>query len=807
MIDQKHQFENTQLPEEEGVDIKKYFFLILKHWWWFAITLFISVTIAYMVNRYSQEVFSNSCTLIIGEPETRAGTVESMLDELSRIRGKKRKAVVENEISILKSHKMSRLALEELDFDIEYVGVGRRGIAETRLYNKCPFIVKLDSSTPTQKGYPITILILNKDKYKLVMEEPFNLDTTLQFGSKFCFKSFNFTIELRNKELFQENEWTNNKIYFRVFDLNNLANSYSKNIFVEVNAEKGSILTLSSKGYVKEQIANYLNKLTEVYIRSNLNEKNKTSENTIEFIDNQLNGIIDSLQVTGKRLQSFRSTNKVINLSQEGTFLFEKMQDMQSEKAALDINSRYYSYLLEYIDERKDYSDVIAPSVIGIQDHLLSTLVAQLNELNLERRNLNLSVVENSPQVSLINNQILNTRDALYENLKSLVEGNKISMAELDQRIAEIEVEVQKLPGTERQLIDIEREFAINDQIYTFLLEKRAEAGITLASNISDHKMLDVSRPGNAVSIKPSTRKNYFFAIFVGVGLPFLIIIIIDILNTKIIDRKYLEAHLRVPVVGNIGHNFEGTELPVNENPRSSLSESFRSLRTNLQYILSKPEDKVIAISSAVSGEGKTFTSVNLACILAMTGKKTLIVNLDLRRPKVHKVFNLENKEGVSTYLIGMNSFDEVLSESNIQNLTVVTSGPIPPNPSELISSNKMKEFIKKSREEFDVVILDTPPIGIVSDCLSIQEVIDSFLYVIRHSYSDKQVIKLINDVSEKQIVRNAGIVVNDIQAKGYEGYSYKYGYTYNYSNNYYENEYKQESIINKVKDIIFNKK
>jgi capsular exopolysaccharide synthesis family protein len=800
-MDIQQQNNNIQLPEEEGIDIKKYIFLILSHWWWFAIVLFVSVTIAYMINRYSQEVYSANCSLIIGEQQSTSGSVESLLDELSRIRGNKRKAVVENEITILKSYKMTRLALEELDFNITYTAVGRRNIAESQLYKSCPFIVIPDSATRLLGTGRVDITVLSKDKYRLSIGE--NIEKTLQFGELFKTDNLGLTLKLRDPDNYQFDKQYSNKYFFVVNNINSLALSYSRELGVEVNDEKGSILTLSITGYVPQQIADYLNKLSEVYIRSNLEEKNITSENTIKFIDEQLSGIIDSLETTGLQLQNFRSSNKVIDLSKEGNFLLDQLQSLHSEKVVLDLNEKYYKYLLEYIQEKTDFSDVVAPSVVGIQDQLLNSLVQSLNQLNLQKRTLDYSLQDNSPQNEQIINQISNTRNALQENLENLVKNNALAQGSISERLVKINTEVQKLPATERQLINIQRKFTINDQIYTFLLQKRAEAGITKASNRSDHKLLDIARSENAALVKPKVSMNYMLALALGGGLPLMLLLIIDFFNTKITDRRYLEANLRVPIVGNIGHKEEGGELLVNEKPGSSMAESFRALRTNLQYILKDPEAKVIAVSSAVSGEGKTFCSINLAGIFAMAGRKTLLVNLDLRRPKIHRVFNLSNEQGMSTCLIGKNSYDEVIRPTNINNLFVATSGPIPPNPAELIDSDRMKTFIDEAKKNFDFIIIDTPPVAIVSDTMTLKDLIDAFIFVIRHNYSDRQVIDLINHVAKAKMIKNPGVVINDIEVKGYYGYSYRYdygyGYSYSYRHDYYTDEDKAESLLKRL--------
>jgi len=787
------------LPEEEGIDIKKYIYLILSHWWWFGIFIFVSLTIAYLINRYSQEVYSVSCSLIVGEEQSGAGTIEGVLDELSRLRNKKRKAVVENEISILKSYKMARLALEELDFHITYTAVGRRGIAESQLYTKCPFIVEYDTSEVNLVGYPIDIFILSDKEYRILINDQFDINKIMQFGEKFEHEFFNFTLRLRNprQSVFQAN--SSNKFYFTFNNINSLSKSYQNTLNAEVNDEKGTVITLTLNGFVNTKLANYLNKLMEVYIRANLEEKNIASENTIQFIDEQLGGVVDSLESTGLRLQQFRTSHKVIDLSKEGSFLFEKMQELQSEKAIYDIKTNYYNYLLGYINNKKATGDLVAPSVVSIQDNLLNSIVAEINELNFQKRQIEFSVSEGSPQLALINSQIDNAKETLKENLRSLIEANRIALENLNSRIAKIEREVQKLPGTERQMIDIQRKFTINDQIYTFLLEKRAEAGITRASNTSDHKILDIARPENATMIKPRISINYMIGLLGGAGIPLVLLLLVEFFNTKITDRKYLEANLKAPIIGNIGHNEGGTELPVTENPRSSLTESFRALRTNLQYLLKEEKTGVIAVTSAVSGEGKTFCSVNLAAIVAMSGKKTLLISLDLRKPKIHKIFNLENQEGVSTYLIGKSDHNSIVHKTNINNLFVTTSGPIPPNPAELLSTEKMGSFIQKAKKDFEYIIIDTPPIAIVTDTLVLKDFLDSLIFVVRHNYSDRQVVELANSMYEKHLIKSLGVVVNDIQLKGYYGYSYRYGYGYGYGYSYsYREAYYDEEKTSK---------
>ena len=413
----------------------------------------------------------------------------------------------------------------------------------------------------------------------------------------------------------------------------------------------------------------------------------------------------------------------------------------------------------------------------------------------------------------LINDQINRVRNTLLENVSNLIETNKIGLDNINERMNRIEKDMQKLPFTERQLINIQRDFNINDQIYTFLLEKRAEAGISKASNTADHRILDIARPENAKMIKPKISMNYIMALALGGLIPLLLIILLEYFNIKIIARKDIEQNTNVPILGSIGHNDKESELAVFENPKSALSESFRSLRANLQYMLKGKEQKVLSITSTISGEGKTFCAVNLATIMALAGKKTLLLSLDLRRPKLHRVFNIENATGLSTYLIEQNKASEIIHSSSIENLFIANAGPIPPNPAELVGSEGMVKFMEKMKKEFDYVVIDTPPVAIVTDALLLKNQVDIYIFVIRHGYSTKNMLQLIDDLYNKKDMKNIAILVNDVHAKGYYGYGYRYGYGYDYGygygygygyhdKDYYQEDNEKEGFRKRIRNI-----
>jgi capsular exopolysaccharide synthesis family protein len=542
--------------------------------------------------------------------------------------------------------------------------------------------------------------------------------------------------------------------------------------------------------------ADYINKLMEVYIRTGLEEKNQTAINTINFIDEQLAMVVDSLNQAESKMQTFKTRSKMMEVSEEGQFLFTKVTDLEKSRAAMEVELRYYEYLQNYLDSKNDFSTVIAPSFIGISEGPLALSLNELVELYKERKTLMLTATTNNPAISVIDEKIQSSIDALRENLSEAVKITNDNMKELSYRMQAIEADMVQLPSTERKLLNIQRNYKLNDQIYNFLLQKRADAAIARASAVADNKILDIARYENSPMITPKISRNRMIGLLLGLLIPVGILFMIEFFNPIITDPNDIKKQTHTPLIGTIGHNTRDSEIPVFANPQSAIAESFRGLRTNLQYFLREKDQKVICITSTISGEGKTFTSINLAAIIAQAGKKTLLVSLDLRKPKIHKVFNMENRIGLSNYLIDKVEYKDIITGTNINNLFVTMAGPVPPNPAELISTPRMEEFIKQASLDFDIIILDTPPMAIVTDAMLLSRFAHANLFVVRANYSSTDVLKLVEELNEKDEIKHLGIVLNDIKFHAFlagKNYTYKYGYSYGYGyrrgQGYYEED------------------
>lgn len=765
------------IKEEDGLDIKRYLSLFLSNWYWFAISLFISLGIAYGINRWSEEVYTVSSSLLIKDEES-TGELRSAEQFIPGGGIFSSRQNLRNEIGVLKSFSLNYDVIMELpEFWVTYTGVGKRGIAEQKQYKNTPFKVVFDSLNLQRKGQRIDIKVESTNEFIITIGE--TVESRMKFGEIYQDQYYDFSIVSMNGYRFDSDK--SNKYYFSFESPEALANRYRSRLSVSPIDEEASLVTLSTTGFSVQQEADYLNKLMEVYIKKGLELKNTTADNTIGFIDDQLNFISDSLQEAESRLEAFRLNNELMDLSSEALLLQSQIERFENERFNLEFESKYYNYLLEYIISKESSGEIVSPSLVGINDPTLNRLVNELASLQKQKKQISFSLRQELPAVNLLESQIEETSIFLRENVENNLGNLNALIIDVDNRIALVEKEIRTLPEKERQLVNIQRSFDLNNTVYNYLLEKRAEAGIAKASNVPDNRTIDPAYAFNSSRIAPKERQNIMMALILGLLFPVGLLVVLDLLNNKIIDRRDIEKATDIPLIGFIGHNEVKSEIPVIDSPGSTLAESFRSIRTRLKYFSGVDGSKVIAITSTVSGEGKTFISANIAAISAMLGKKVLLIGLDLRKPKLHRLVEMDNGIGLSSYFIGENEFTEIIFKTKIDNLFFCPSGPIPPNPAELIDSDKMIKFFKKAREEYDFIFVDTPPVAIVTDTLLLAAHIDINLFVVRQRYSSKATLELINDLKNQGELKNLAILVNDINLSGYYGYGLRYGNTLGY--------------------------
>lgn len=762
--------------EDDSLEFRRYLSLFLSNWYWFALALILALMLAYGINTYSEKVYTVTASLLINEERSADMTgIDKLIPGGDMFRSRQN---LQNEMGILKSFSVNyRTMLELPEFNVTIIGVGRRGIAQNRHYKSAPFIVLYDSLNNERANLRIFLKITSDDTYTLDINGTGLSKKEWRFGERFSEAGFDFTIIKREPANFRYDENMSNRYIFWFNRPEQLANNYRSRLSISPVNEEATLVTLAVSGFAPLQEADYLNKLMEVYNRQGLDYKNETAENAIRFIDSQLKLIADSLSRAEENLEEFRQANRLIDLSAEGSSIKSRLEGFSREKITAELQKQYYEYLLKYISGRSGTGEVVSPAIMGITDQMLTGLVEEYSNLQNNRKQLGFNVSGSQPAIALIDSRIGYVRSAIEENVKNNIANVERTISDIDRRIAEVEKELNRLPGTERKLINIQRGFDLNNTVYTYMLEKRSEAAIAKASNVPGNRIIDRAGASGITLVKPKARRNYIFALMFGFLVPGLYIFLIDLLHNKIFDRRDIEKGTTVPIIGFIGHNSYNTEIPVIEKPGSSLAESFRTLRTNLKYFLGGEGKGVISVTSTISGEGKTFMSLNLAAVLASSGKKTLLVSMDMRRPRVERLIGIRSDEGLSTFLSGQSSYDNILMNTQTENLFLVPAGPVPPNPSELLDSERMREFIERAKKEFTYIVLDTPPVGVVSDALVTGVYTDVNIFIIRQRFSFKSTLEMIQSLYEKQEMKNLAIAVNDIHISGYYGYGLRYGY------------------------------
>ncbi|MBN3518760.1 polysaccharide biosynthesis tyrosine autokinase [Algoriphagus lutimaris] len=811
MIDGKVDISKFQ-EEVKPIDIKYYLIKYSRYWPLYVTSIFLGLIIAFLFHRYSVEEYEVQGSILIKQnssPEMR------ILDRSNIFSGAYN---LENDILMLTSKNLAADAISKLHLNVTYYA--STNIKEVELYDQSPIYVEVDQAFPQMELGEITFTMVSDEEFVLTREEsgffdfldakaagPMDeaiLNRTFRFEEDIISDKSHFKIH-KKKRL-----EAGDKLSFVVHNSVNVIEDYARAISVQPINSYGTVLQVTMVTKVVEKGRDYVNALMDSYIDYNLKEKNLMTENTLKFLDEQLFIVEDSLKAVERKILNFKVENKLMDVNSEFGGVLGNMQSLEDQVQNIDFQLQYYQSLQQYLIEKgKDYSDILAPSLVGIDDGVLNGLVSSLISVSLDRRKLLALVNENHPSVTELDEQITKLRENIFENIDNLV-ANTVKRKEQALAMLEDEdVEFSKLPQAESQFMGLNREFKLRENLYNYLLEKRAEAGIARASNISDNSVLDYARRGNLIF--PKKPQNYGLAFGLGLFIPLAILLGYHYLNNKIVDQVQLKNVLRIPLLGTIGYSTKDTNLLVQDHPKSMVSESFRSLRSALFYIASEKKCKKILVTSSVSGEGKTFVSINLASAIALSGKKTLLLGLDLRRPKISEYLGVYNQTGLSNYLVDKASKEEIIVKTAFEDLYVVPSGPVPPNPAELLLKDKMTDLLNSFDGEFDVVVMDTPPIGLVSETMDLMRFSDVNLYIVRQDYTHKRYLLMINDLYANDQVDNIYAVFNGLKAGvdvyDFGGYNYGYGYNYSYmkkneySGSYYDQEDKkpQSDWLNKL--------
>lgn len=752
-----------------GLDLVVILPLIFKYWYWFVLSIIAALFCSFLYVRHTMPVYRTTATILINEAEARPVVDNSEILQGLGLPGGLRN--LQNQIMIIKSRDLTEKTLTALDFEVEYYIKTIRN--KLPIYPEEPIrVIANDENTfPRDTEFTLTFLGNNKFIVEARIAE-FLLNETVSFGDTIMLPRGSFQVECWNEKWIQDN----NKISFVIHSFRRLVNDYYKRVEVEQVSREGSVLRLSIEGTNRFKDVDFLNKHIEGFQAISLIKKNTEAERRIRFIDGQLVGISDSLSVTENRLQQFRSSNRVMDLSAQGQSLIGQVTLLENERARLSLEANYYDYLYDYLSKDATGEAPIIPITMGITDPGLTRIVEELAELQgqLSARGAG----EMNPLQRNLEQRVRTAKNSLRETLNGLRRANSLARSENQEQINKANSQASSLPVTERLLLGIERKFELNNELYTFLLEIRAEQEMQRASNRADSEVIDPADARFSSIVSPQAAMTNLIAIFIGFVIPLILILLRHFFNNKLTEDN-IRGLTNMPVVGNIPHSAGVSNTAVFDDSNSSIAEAFRLLRSKMQFFTKDAKSPVIMITSTMPGDGKTFTAINLASAYSLLGLRTVLIGFDLRKPKIFQDFSLSNEKGISTWLIGKDSLKDIIQDTEFKNLSVIPAGPIPPNPSELTALSRTEELFKQLKERYDYIIVDTSPIGVVSDTYHLASLADTCIMVVRPGQTFRTMFE--NTMHEVEIsgIKDMSLVINDIlsHSKKY-GYGEKYGYT-----------------------------
>ena len=799
-------FNEAQESKEENIDVKELLFKYLIHWPWFVGAVIACLIAAWVYLYMSTPVYNISATVLIKDDKKGGGAgMSTELENLGLDGLISSSQNIDNEIEVLRSKTIAKEVVEDLGLYISYTD--KDEFPSRNIYKTSPVQVSLtpqeadllekpmivEMALQPQGGMDVNVKI-GDDEFQKHFEKLPAVFPTDRGTLAFFLTPDSISSSKRTLEETTDSEKTTRNITATINKPLAVAKAYCKNMTIEPTSKTTSVAVISLKNSNVQRGKDFINKLLEMYNINTNNDKNEVAQKTAEFINERISIISKELGSTEKDLESFKRGAGITDLTSDAQIALTGSAEYEKKRVENQTQINLLQDLQKYM-QNEGYE--VLPSNIGLQDLNLAAAINRYNEVLVERKRLLRTSTENNPTIINLDTSISAMKENVQVSLDRVLRGLFITKADLDREANRYSRRISEAPGQEREFVSIARQQEIKAGLYLMLLQKREENAITLAATANNAKIIDDAIADDA-PVSPKGKMIYLIALVLGVGIPVGVIYLLELTKFKIEGRSDVEKLTCVPIVGDIPLTDEKQgAIAVFENQNNLMSETFRNIRTNLQFMLEN-DKKVILVTSTVSGEGKSFISANLAISLSLLGKKVVIVGLDIRKPGLNKVFNIPRKEvGITQYLANpeKNLMDLVQLSDVSKNLYILPGGTVPPNPTELLARDGLDKAIETLKKNFDYVILDTAPVGMVTDTLLIGRVADLSVYVCRADYTHKNEYTLINELAEKDKLPNLCTVINGLDLKRrkygyyygygkygkYYGYGKRYGYGYGY--------------------------
>lgn len=762
--------------EEETINLRDTLFKYIIHWPWLAGMVAVCLIAAYAYLYVTPPVYNVSATVLIKDDKKGGGNnAMTGLEGLGLTGVMSSSQSLDNEMEVLRSKSLVKEVVEQLGLYVTYRD--EDPFPKEDLYLTSPVQVSLTPQEASELKKPMEVY--------MVLHPEGVLDVNVEVGEKRYEKRFEklpavFPTDEGTLAFFASGDSLKKEKRYITATVKRpmqVVKEYGKNLNIAPTSKTTSVAVISLKDTDKQRGKDFINKLVEMYNRNTNNDKNEIAQKTAQFIDERIGIISKELGSTEANLEAFKRSAGITDLSSDAQIALTGSAEYEKKRAENRTQINLVQDLRKYM-LRNEYE--VLPSNVGLKDVSLTASIDRYNEMLIERKRLLRTSTEDNPAIVNLNTSIQAMKANVQATLDGTLQGLMITKADLDREAGRFSQRISNAPGQERELVSISRQQEIKAGLYLMLLQKREENAITLAATANNAKVIDEAIADD-LPVAPKKGMIYLLALMLGVAIPVGVIYLLDLTKYKIEGHTDVEKLTSVPIVGDIplrDENGNQGSIAVFENRNDMMSETFRHIRTNLQFMLQ--DKQVILFTSTVSGEGKSFTSANLALSLSYLGKKVVIVGLDIRKPGLNKVFRLSTKEkGITQYLANP-SMDimELVQPSDLSaNLYILPGGMVPPNPTELLAREGLDKAIATLKAKFDYVILDTAPIGMVTDTLLIARVADVSVYVCRADYTRKAEFMLINDLAKEQKLPNLCTVINgiDLRKKKY-GYYYGYG-------------------------------
>jgi tyrosine-protein kinase Etk/Wzc len=768
----------TAKSELSRLSLKDLFYKYIRFLPLFIVSVALALLVAYVYLRYATLVYQSTGTMVI-QDESNNSAGNDKLDNIFSSGGKKN---ILNEIEYIKSKKLMTRVVDDLNLNLSYVAIGN--IKELDIYKSNPFTLE-PLEIKDSAGFTLKIDFENEHNFRINDDGPFTFAQVFQNQ----YGTFRLT---RNAFGSIGGQY---KVIWR--PTSSVAGGLANALIVAPKQSTG-IVTLTLEATNPELAADVINSTMAQYQKATIEDKNEKTRNELAFINRELDTVSSQLDSINRVYVQFVKQNAAYDLqAQSGNYLTQIEEGAKNRVAQQDLLNKTYQIESSLLSGN---STVKVPSSLGIDDPTLNKLVDTYNEAQLRRKALLQTTTPQNIAVKQQNEIIDQLQRNILTNLNGIKTALRSGISSINRLSGAAESKLSVMPEKQKTLADIEIQKQTKMAIMNGLLEKREESAIELASIISNIKVLQ-DAVANSTPVKPNTRNVRILAILVGLVLPALFIFVLELLNDKVSTRYDIERLTTATILGEVGHSYGKNTLVVTNNNRSVVAEQFRIIRSNLQYVLTHIQKPVILVTSSFSGEGKSFVSTNVGAVMALAGKKTIILEFDIRKPKILSQLNMPKRSGLTNYLLGKAGVETLpVPVDGVENLYVLPCGPVPPNPAELLLDPKIADLFIWLRQNFDAVIMDTAPVGMVSDAQTLSKYADATLYIVRQGHTFKKQIGMIDEFYTQGKLPKINIILNDVKVRtgyGYYGYG-RYGYGYGYGSGYFDDEVPPDGFFGK---------